>query len=48
MVSASGYPGTVRRVLGGGRYDVEVLIAHKPCIVKIKESDITLMHPHTK
>jgi len=48
VVSASGYPGTVRRVIGGGRYDVEVIIAHKCCIVKMKESDITLLHPHTK
>ena len=49
VVSASGYPGTVRRVHGSGRYDVEVIIAHKPCIVKMKESDISHhTHPHTK
>jgi preprotein translocase subunit YajC len=47
VVSASGYPGTVRRVHGSGRYDVEVVIAHKPCVVKMKESDITRAHPHT-
>lgn len=47
VVSASGYPGTVRRVHGSGRYDVEVVIAHKPCVVKMKESDLTRAHPHT-
>lgn len=47
VVSASGYPGTVRRVHGSGRYDVEVVIAHKPCIVKMRESDISHhTHPH--
>lgn len=45
VVSASGYPGTVRRVHGSGRYDVEVVIAHKPCVVKMKESDLTRLHP---
>ena len=47
VISASGYPGTVRRVHGSGRYDVEVFIAHKPCIVKMKEGDISRLHPHT-
>lgn len=47
VISASGYPGTVRCVHGSGRYDVEVVIAHKPCIVKMKESDLTRAHPHT-
>lgn len=45
VVSASGYPGTIRRVHSGDRYDVEVVIAHKPCVVKMKESDITRLHP---
>lgn len=48
VISASGYPGVVKRVLRGNRYDVEVIIANKPCLVKMKESDISLLHPHTK
>jgi len=45
VISASGYPGTIRRVHGSERYDVEVIIAHKPCVVKMKESDLTRQHP---
>ena len=48
VISGSGYPGIVRRVHGSGRYDVEVVIANKPCVVKMKESDISHhTHPHT-